>query len=98
MSRLLSSPTLQHEAGIIKVAHHNYLVAMYCAMPGLTAEMINWRFWWHPKNDLRYQIWFPYAHHTITYDQRNKNYFEQEQQPIEDNNIQRRRLGARHHH
>ena len=27
--------------------------------PGVTAEMIDWWFAWHPLEDLRYRIWYP---------------------------------------
>jgi hypothetical protein len=32
-------------------------------MPGITAEMIDWWFAWHPLHDLRYRIWFPKGHY-----------------------------------
>jgi phloretin hydrolase len=30
--------------------------------PGVTAEMIDWWFAWHPLEDLRYRIWYPPQH------------------------------------
>ncbi len=32
-------------------------------MPGITAEMIDWWFAWHPLHDIRYRIWFPPGHY-----------------------------------
>jgi hypothetical protein len=32
-------------------------------MPGITAEMIDWWFAWHPLQNIRYRIWFPPGHY-----------------------------------
>jgi hypothetical protein len=32
-------------------------------MPGITAEMIDGWFAWHPLHDMRYRIWFPPGHY-----------------------------------
>lgn len=34
-------------------------------MPGVTAEMIDWWFAWHPLHEIRYRIWFPPGHYGI---------------------------------
>ncbi len=57
------------------------LAAMYCPMPGITIEMIQWWFWWHPQADVRYQIWFPGAHKTISFDKKNADYYTQKKMP-----------------
>jgi hypothetical protein len=31
-------------------------------MPGVTGEMVDWWFDWHPREALRYRIWHPRAH------------------------------------
>jgi hypothetical protein len=35
-------------------------------MPGITAEMIDWWFAWHPLHDIRYQVWFPPGHYGVS--------------------------------
>ncbi len=35
-------------------------------MPGITAEMIDWWFAWHPLHDIRYRIWFPPGHYSAS--------------------------------
>ena len=37
-------------------------VAMKTQMPGVTPEMFEWWFAWHPLEDLRYAIWAPGCH------------------------------------
>jgi hypothetical protein len=37
-------------------------VAVRTEMPGITAEMVDWWFDWHPREALRYRIWHPQAH------------------------------------
>ncbi len=32
-------------------------------MPGVTGEMVDWWFDWHPRDAVRYRIWHPLAHH-----------------------------------
>ena len=40
---------------------------MTCPLPGVTAEMVQWWFWWHCQEDLRYQVWYPGDHIRISY-------------------------------
>lgn len=73
---------LQKEAGFTFLDDKAHgLVAMYCPMPGVTAEMIRWWFWWHPQENQRYQIWYPSEHYTNTYPKKDRNYFEQSNIP-----------------
>ena len=37
-------------------------VAVRTPMPGVTAEMVDWWFDWHPRDPLRYRVWHPAAH------------------------------------
>lgn len=41
-------------------------VAVKTDFPGATAEMIQWWFWWHANEDLRYKIWCPGDHYAIS--------------------------------
>lgn len=57
-------------------------MSMYCPMPGITREMIDWWFWWHTQEDLRYQVWFPGSHSKNSYAKKDRAYFEQKTQPL----------------
>ncbi len=41
-------------------------VAVKTDMPGVTADMIQWWFWWHAEKDIRYKIWCPGDHYAIS--------------------------------
>ena len=81
MNMLLCDEALQHEAGYRAYGKGNWQVSMYCPMPGLTAEMIRWWFWWHPQESLRYQVWYPGAHLAIGYDRKDKDYYTAKEMP-----------------
>ena len=85
---ILSDLNSQAQAGYSRFDDGSYLVSMYCPMPNLTAEMVSWWFWWHPQAKERYQIWFPNAHYDISYPRRFASYFEQNTQPVFQNNTQ----------
>ncbi len=72
---ILNSESLQNESGYIKLADGTYLVSMFCPMPNITKEMIEWWFWWHPQEADRYRLWYPTKHFDIKYDKKNKEYF-----------------------
>ena len=74
---VLCDGALQQEVGYGQFPDGSWLVAMTCPMPGITAEMIRWWFWWHPQADERYQVWFPGEHYGISFDKQNKDYFAQ---------------------
>lgn len=78
---VLCDGTLQQEIGYRQFLDGSWLVAMTCPMPGITAEMIRWWFWWHPQEVLRYQVWFPGSHFGIHYKRKDKAYFEQAAMP-----------------
>ena len=78
---VLTDSALQQEVGFKQFPDGSWLVSMVCPMPGITKEMIDWWFWWHVQDDLRYQVWFPGSHAKNSYFQKNRAYFEQEAQP-----------------
>ena len=88
VNELLIREDLQKEAGYRKMEKGIWQVSMYCPMPGITPEMIQWWFWWHPQADERYQVWYPGAHHGIGYANKDREYFQTEQCPPFQNNIQ----------
>lgn len=50
------------ETGYCHMPDNSAYVAVLTKMPGLTGEMIDWWFWWHAFEDLRYKIWYPGKH------------------------------------
>lgn len=85
---ILSNIDLQTEIGYAKMDDGTYLVSMICPMPEITAEMIDWWFWWHPQADERYQVWFPGEHYAIGYSKKQEEYFKQKECPPFQNNTQ----------
>lgn len=78
---ILTDYALQQEVGFTQFHDGSWLVSMICPMPGITKEMIEWWFWWHCQENLRYQIWFPGAHISTMYKKKDRAYFEQETMP-----------------
>ena len=72
---VLLDPVLQAEAGFQIMDNGDYQVSMYCPMPGVKKEMIDWWFWWHPQENERYQLWFPGEHFSIKTDKKDADYF-----------------------
>lgn len=78
---ILSDEVLRREMGFGRMADGDYLVSMVCPMPNVTKEMIDWWFWWHPQEDIRYQVWYPGEHFKIRYAAKDKEYFNSPKQP-----------------
>ena len=85
---ILSDTALQAEAGYTLLPDGRYLVSMYCPMPGVTKEMVEWWFWWHPQISDRYKAWYPGEHFAVGYAKKDKEYFRQKQMPSFKSNIQ----------
>ncbi len=85
---ILSDVDLQTEIGYVKMDDDTYLVSMICPLPGITVEMIDWWFWWHPQAKERYQVWFPGEHYGIGYSKKHKEYFNKKSCPPFQNNTQ----------
>ncbi len=85
---ILASRSLQEEAGYRKMSDGSYLVSMYCPMPDITPDMIEWWFWWHPQKNERYQMWFPGSHFSNGYSKKQASYFECEERPEFQDNTQ----------
>jgi hypothetical protein len=62
MDVLLDPAELPGECGWRTLPDGCGYVAMRTAMPGVTAEMVDWWFDWHPRDPLRYRVWHPLAH------------------------------------
>jgi hypothetical protein len=62
LDRLLDPAPLAVETGWCALADGSAYVAVRTPMLGVTGEMVDWWFDWHPEDPLRYQIWHPAAH------------------------------------
>ena len=62
LDRLLDPAPVDAETGWCTLADGIGYVAARTAMPGVTGEMIDWWFDWHPREPIRYRVWHPAAH------------------------------------
>ena len=65
-ARLLDDGYLDTETGFCQMPDGTGFAATKVFMPGVTTEMIDWWFNWHPLEGLRYAIWCPVAHSGIS--------------------------------
>ena len=65
---LLNPGYLPVENGYCHMPDGSIFVAVLTDMPKVTGEMLDWWFWWHPMNSLRYKVWYPEAHFSHTTD------------------------------
>jgi len=68
LDRLLDPAPLAVETGWCSLADGVGYVAVRTAMPGVTTEMVDWWFDWHPREAIRYRIWHPAAHRSNSVD------------------------------
>ena len=92
---LLNPGYLSLENGFCCMPDGSVFVAILTEMTEVTGEMLDWWFWWHPINPLRYKIWYPETHFDTTVDvdldeyksrdgPYNKRYWNITNYPIED--------------
>ncbi len=80
IDHLLADGYLAAENGFHHFPDGSAYAAVLTPMPAVTVEMINWWFWWHAKDAVRYQIWYPEMHFNISsdfqgfYDDESKSY------------------------
>jgi hypothetical protein len=82
------------ETGHCRMPDNTCYVAVLTDMPGVTGRMIDWWFWWHALESLRYRIWYPGAHVGISAADREQlentslsareRYWNNPQYPVED--------------
>jgi len=53
---------LDCESGFRRNQDGSIYVAVLIEMPEVSLDMINWWFWWHAAEAVRYQIWYPDMH------------------------------------
>lgn len=80
-NEILRLGSLRTQAGYKAFPDGSYLVSMTCPMPGVTAEMISWWFWWHAQKSERYRLWYPREHYAVSYLKKDKDYFRAPSQP-----------------
>lgn len=62
LDRLCDPAPLPADTGWCTLADGVGYVAARTAMPGVTGEMVDWWFDWHPREPIRYRVWHPLAH------------------------------------
>jgi hypothetical protein len=62
LDALLAPTELPGECGWCLLPDACGYVAMRAPMPGVSGEMIDWWFDWHPHDPVRYRVWHPLAH------------------------------------
>lgn len=80
-NEILKDKALQTEVGYTQMPNGDWLVSMVCPMPEVSREMVDWWFWWHPQEDVRYKLWFPGEHYKVSYAKKDKPYFSQDRVP-----------------
>ncbi len=68
LSALLDPGYHRVESGYCTHPDGRGYVAVLTKMPGVSAEMLDWWFDWHPRDPLRYRIWFPQDHFDIGFE------------------------------
>ncbi len=56
------------ENGYCDLSDGTVFVAVRTEMPNVSGDMLDWWFWWHSIDGLRYKIWYPQAHFGISVD------------------------------
>lgn len=96
LSALLDPGYLRAETGYCTFDDGRGYVAVLTKMPGVTAEMLDWWFDWHPQDPLRYRIWFPQAHFDISLERAGspgaKPFYNTIHHPVEDVGLGRERI------
>jgi hypothetical protein len=62
MNDLLQPGYHECETGYCFLPDNSCYVAVLTQMSAVTGEMLDWWFWWHALESLRYKIWYPGSH------------------------------------
>lgn len=68
VNALLDEGYLDGENGYKRQEDGSTYVAVLTQMPKVSVNMIDWWFWWHAAEGVRYQIWYPEMHFDIDSD------------------------------
>ena len=63
---------LHGENGYLRNDDGSTYVSVLTKMPKVSVNMINWWFWWHANEAVRYQIWYPEMHFSVQADFQDK--------------------------
>jgi len=63
VDKLLTTEYLDVENGYYRNDDGSHYVAVLTKMPGVTLDMIDWWFWWHAAEGVRYRLWYPEMHY-----------------------------------
>jgi len=66
LNDLLNPGYLEVETGWCVLPSGAAYVANHTIMPNVTIDMVNWWFAWHSLESLRYKIWWPQGHYSIS--------------------------------
>ena len=88
LARLLERGELPGETGWCRLQDGVAYTAVRTQMRGVTGEMLDWWFGWHPHDPVRYELWFPGAHADIAFEPpavpAGKPYWNTVHHPVED--------------
>jgi len=62
INQLFNDGYLNTENGFRRLEDGSAYITVLTPMPHVTIDMINWWFWWHAAEPVRYQIWYPDMH------------------------------------
>ncbi|MBV9310916.1 MAG: hypothetical protein JOZ73_08790 [Solirubrobacterales bacterium] len=68
LDRLLDPTLMSAETGWCSLPDGVAYAAVRTELPGATGEMVDWWFDWHPRDSIRYKIWFPGAHASVSFE------------------------------
>jgi hypothetical protein len=64
-NQLLDAGLHKVETGYCELPDGSAYVASKVPLPGVTAEMYSWWFWWHALESARYTLWYPHNHVSV---------------------------------
>ena len=73
LNDLLNPGYLEVETGCCVLPSGAAYVANHTLMPNVTVDMVNWWFAWHSLESLRYKIWWPQGHYSISLAKEDRN-------------------------
>jgi len=68
INTLFNEGYVVNENGYCRLENGSMYTTVLTKMPNVTLDMINWWFWWHAAESVRYQIWYPDMHFGIQSD------------------------------
>jgi hypothetical protein len=81
LNDLLNPGYHEVESGWCALPKGGLYIANHLKMPGVTVDMVNWWFWWHGLEDLRYKLWWPKGHFGISVSDRDRSIIENPDTP-----------------